>query len=109
MVDNDEILKIKETEDISSKNLQYLEKIMQLAVDNNIQLILVKSPCQLTEKEQKNYNWLEEYAKDKDIMFINYNEKIEELDLEYGDFYDNGHLSGTGAKKVSEDFSKYLL
>ena len=33
---------------------------------------------------------------------------MNDLNLEIGDFYDYGHLSGTGAEKLSKDFSNYL-
>ena len=108
MIDNTEILNIKEKEKISAKNLEYLEKIVKLAKENKITLIFVKTPCNLTEKQVKNINWLKEYAQENNIEFIDYNVLIEELSLVNGDFYDYGHLSGTGAEKLSKNFSEYL-
>ena len=108
MINNENIIDISNKEKISEKNLEYLEKIVNLAEENEIELIFVKAPCQLTEDDQKKYNWLKEYAKEKNIDYIDYNEHLENLNLKIGDFYDHGHLSGTGSEKVSKNFSDYL-
>lgn len=107
-IDNTEILKLQESKEITPKNLEYLTKILELAKDNNIKLILVKSPCLLNENDQLYYNWVEEYANSHNIDYINYNKIINELKLIQGDYYDSGHLSITGAEKVSIHFTKFL-
>ncbi len=108
MIDNEKIINITEKEKISEKNLEYLKKIIDLAEKNKITLIFIKAPCQLTEDEQKKYNWLKEFAKEKALDYIDYNKCLKILNLEIGDFYDYGHLSGTGSEKVSKNFSEYL-
>lgn len=107
-INNEKILEITEKENISNKNFKYLKKMIKLAKENNIELILVKSPCQLTEQDQKKYNWIEDYAKKNEIYYVNYNTQTEQLNLKRGDYYDIGHLSYEGAKKVTLDFLKYL-
>lgn len=108
IVDNSEIIKISSQESLAEKNLKYLNKIIKLANDNDIKIIFVKSPCTLKVDEQKKYNWLKKYAQEKNISYIDYNYYFNELNLGIGDFYDNGHLSGTGAAKVSKAFAEYL-
>ena len=108
IVDNSEILKITEKEKISKKNLDYLKKIIKLAEDNNIKLIIVKSPCKLIEEDYKKYNWIEDYARKHNIEYIDYNKKVEELNITINDYYDEGHLSKYGSEKVSIDFAKHL-
>ena len=76
--------------------------------NNSIELIFVKAPCTLTEDDQKKYNYILDYANKNSIKYIDYNKKIGELGLTYGDYYDNGHLSGQGAVKVSRSFAKYI-
>lgn len=107
--DNTEVLKIEEKQKISDKNLFYLERMMDLADAHGLRLIIVKSPCLLSAKERKNLNWVEQYAANRGIEFIDYNEQVEALGLIAGDYYDKGHLSAAGAEKVSVDFSKYLM
>ena len=82
---------------------------MNLANERGIRLIIVKSPCLLAAKERKNLNWVEQYATERGIEFIDYNERVEELGLIAGDYYDKGHLSAKGAEKVSVDVAKYLI
>lgn len=107
-IDNAKELKIQKTKAPTEKNLEYFEKIIALAKEKDIRLILVKSPCNLSEKERMNLNWLEAYAKEHQLEFIDYNEKVEELGLVKGDYYDLGHLSGSGSVKTSKHFSKIL-
>ena len=57
---------------ISKKNEEYLKKIINLAKENNIELILVKSPCTTTKEEQEYYNYIELIAKENDIKYLNY-------------------------------------
>lgn len=108
LVNNNHLINIKGQKIISSKNLEYLNKIIKLCENNNIQLIVVVSPCALNEEMNKKYNWLEEYLNSNKIQFVNYNKKFKDLNISYGDFYDTGHLSYIGAEKISTAFSKYL-
>ncbi|MBQ8235041.1 MAG: hypothetical protein IJZ36_05620 [Bacilli bacterium] len=106
-VNNSDVLKVKEIEKISDKNILYLNKIVQLSKDNDIELILVSAPCKLSFEMQKKYNWLRLYAKLNDLDFIDYN--VENINLTSGDFYDTGHLSKSGSIKISNDIKKYFL
>ena len=108
MVDNKKIINKNSKKEIYYKNIEYLNKIIELAKENDIELILVKTPCQMTEETQAKVNWIEEYVKEHNISFIDYNKKFKELDIQEGDFYDLGHLSGSGADKVSKNFAKYI-
>ena len=69
---------------------------------------MVKTPSQLTEEKQMKFNWVEQYAEANNIEYLDYNKQIELLTLEFGDFYDSGHLSYTGADKISRSFSEYI-
>lgn len=107
-INNDEFINIEEEKKLLAKNEEYLMKIIDLTNENNINLILVKSPCQLTEKDKKYFNSVKKIAEDNGLQFIDYNLEIDNLDLVFEDFYDKGHLSYSGAEKVSLDFSKRL-
>lgn len=109
-INNERFIGITEKEKLSEKNLLYLNKIINLAKQNNITLIFVKAPNQLNEKEVKKYNTVKEIAIQNGLDFIDYNERFNELNLINGeDFYDMGHLSYKGAEKVSSNFSQYLI
>lgn len=100
---------VVESSEISDKNKLYLNKIIELAKENDIELILVKTPCTTTEEQQKYYNYVGEIAKENNIKFLNYNLLYDELHIDFiNDFYDAGHLNGSAAERVTEHFANYL-
>lgn len=107
-VDNKQVLKDATKKEIYYKNIEYLNKIIKLAEDNDITLILVKTPCQMTEERQSKVNWLIDYTEEKNIGFIDYNKMFKELKIDEGDFYDEGHLSLEGTEKVNKHFTNYI-
>ena len=107
-INNDKYIEYTEQLELSEKNNEYLNKIILLAKQNNIKLILVKAPCTLTENNQAKYNKVFDIAEKEKINYIDYNKLINDLKLSKGDFYDTGHLSENGANKVSKHFAKYL-
>lgn len=103
------VKKISEKEKISLKNEIYLNKIISLGKENNIELIFVKTPCSTTIEEHKKYNYVKNIVQSYNYKYINYNEKYDELELDFEkDFYDSGHLVGKAALKVTKHFSNYL-
>lgn len=93
---------------IFDKNELYLNKIVKLTKKNNIKLIFVKTPAIYDEEENKKLNYLEEYAKDNNILFFDYINNIDCINLEDNDFYDSGHLNKNGSYKFSLEFSRQL-
>ena len=108
LIENGDKANTKETHDLTIKNQKYLNKIINLAKDNNIQLIFVKSPNTLRNDDQLYYNKVFEIAKENNIAYIDYNKLFDELELTYGDFYDSGHVAESGAIKVTKHFIKDL-
>lgn len=103
IVITDDILKI------SAKNEDYLNKIIEITKDNDIQVILVKTPAKYTEDEYKKLNHINNIADENKIPFINYIKNINSLNLDFEkDFYDEGHLNENGSKKLSVTFSKLI-
>jgi hypothetical protein len=81
----------------------YLDKIVDLCNENNISLILVKTPIYKWESER--HNTLERYASEKGIYFYDFNDiqVYEDSGLVYlDDMSDNdGHSNIWGAQKMS--------
>jgi len=104
-----DITQVKDIKKITSKNEMYLNKMIQLAKDYNINLIFVKAPCTITQEEQQYYNYVEQIANSNSILYLNYNLKYDELELDFeNDFYDTGHLKGKAAERVTKNFANYL-
>lgn len=107
-IDNSDFLNRTDTKELILKNKEYLLKIIELAKKHDVELIFVKTPCALNEETVAYLNRMKKYAQEYQIDYIDYNLLFTELDLDTGDFYDNGHLSKTGANKVSSHFAEYI-
>lgn len=50
-------------------------------------------------------NYIKRIAKENDILFLDYINNINDLNLEYDkDFYDSGHLNKNGSIKLTKSF-----
>ncbi|NLY71609.1 MAG: hypothetical protein GX076_08070 [Clostridiales bacterium] len=111
-IDRQDISKVKEAKQLTEKNRYYLNKIIDLAQQEGIFLILLKSPSNATVEEKMYYNAVSEIAKQRGVEYIDYND--EELYKEVGldietDFYDQRHLNESGMVKFVSHFGDYLL
>ena len=99
-------LRSEEEAEIHNKSLKYLSRIFELAEENNMKLILIKTPALYDEQSLARLNTIKRIAKNKNIILLDYVNNMEKLNLDYyNDFYDHGHLSGTGSDK----FTKKLI
>lgn len=94
---------------INKKSEEYLIKIIELCKENNVKLILIKTPCIYDSFSVAKLNYIEDIAKEKDVIFLNYVKDISNLNLNYkADFYDSGHLSVSGSQKLSFDITNII-
>lgn len=99
---------------ISDYSLRYLNKMVKLCKENEIELVLITTPfsnfyVQAAGNYTRFYNYMREYALNNDVEFYDFNLcKLELLDLQDEDFMDTHHLSGIGAEKYSYAFSKIM-
>lgn len=92
----------QEEEPMVSLMEEYLDKIVSLCQEENIALILVKTPS--TPQTVQRYNTLTRYAEEHQLLFIDFNEKGTFRRLHYDfakDNCDNGHGSIWGATKIT--------
>ena len=90
---------------------KYYIMIIELAKNNNIPILIVKSPySNYNEDDQKKYNMVKKIANCYNVPFINLNLNYDEYDLDFSkDFSDNaGHLNYIGAEKVAKYLGRYL-
>ncbi len=97
------------TKKFGSNAMDYLDRIRTLCEEKGIKLILVRAPLEYGWYAQWDKN-VEEYAKQYDLTYLNFNNYSEEIGLDLTkDTYDAGiHLNLTGAEKLSVYFGKYL-
>jgi len=100
---------ITERKELSEKTREYLEKIIALSKSRNIPLLLISTPYQANENDQKKYNEVARIAEANNIPFINYNLLYNEIGLDFSsDFADRDHLNHTGNIKFTRYFAQYL-
>lgn len=83
---------------------RYFRKCIELCQEKGIEVILTNSPWpNITEEQQKIYNYMGIIAKEYDVAFINGCLYTEEIGLDYAkDFMDaDGHLNYWGATKYT--------
>lgn len=88
----------------------YLEKMTQLCKENDIRLILIKAPSLYPYWYEEWDEQIEEFAKENELVYINFLDVTEEIGLDYSqDTYDAGlHLNLSGAEKLTRYFGNFL-
>lgn len=94
----------------SESNLDYLEKIYNLCKENNITLILEKSPTMYPFWYDEYESQIKDFAKKYQIDYYNLLEDKDKIGIDYNlDTYDSGvHLNLEGAIKTTNYFGKIL-
>lgn len=96
---------VKEENPLTEKNLDYLNKIIELCSERDVELMLVKTPSNATAEEKKYYNTVERIAKEQGVTFVDYNMHYNEIGFDFAtDFFDDSHLNAWGAQRFSEYF-----
>ena len=94
---------------IEAEEEKWLRKIIALAEEADIQLCFFVAPYVLNENLHKNYNYVEQIAKENDVPFINMADMQEELGLDLSqDFIDWAHTNYYGAAKVTGFLGRFL-
>lgn len=89
---------------------EYLDKMTALCKEKGVQLILVKAPSLYPYWYDQWEVQMEEYAKENDLVYINFLELIDECGLDFTtDTYDAGlHLNLSGAEKSTRWLGEFL-
>ena len=88
---------------------EYLDEIVWLCGENDIQLILVKTPA--VYENNGRYNGTMEYATSKGIPFLEMNTQnaIENMEFDFpNDMCSGGHANTNGATKITSYVGKYI-
>ena len=105
-----EIGEKQEKEQIMEYMEKYLLEVIELCKKEDIQLLLVKTPC-IYETENR-YHATKAIAEHYDIPFLDFNEKSMYHDLGYcfeTDNYDSGHANMRGAQKLTTYIGDLLV
>ena len=89
---------------------KYLDKMVKLCKENDVELILMKAPVLYPYWYKEWDEQIKTYAKKNGLSYINYLDLTDEVGIDYSkDTYDGGlHLNVYGAEKMSRYFGKFL-
>ena len=95
----------------SENSYKYLDMMVELCKENDIELVLMKAPSLYPHWYDEWDAAMEEYAVENDLMYINFLDSIEEIGIDFEtDTYDAGlHLNVYGAEKLADYFGNILV
>lgn len=101
---------VTEVAQIYEKQEKYLRKIIELCSEEDIPLLLIKTPTVPRIYEQPYYNAVAQIAQEYAVPFYNFNQMDAELGFS-GNYYwtDGAHLNTEGARLVSRYLAKILV
>lgn len=101
---------VTESAELSDKTEEYLRKIIALAKEEEIPLVLMISPYQgIIESEQAVFNRCAEIAEEEGVPFLDFNLMYEELGIDPAtDFAEVSHLNYLGSTKLSSWLAAWL-
>lgn len=108
--DYPDVSAVTEVGEMTEKTREYLEKIILLARENDVPLLLVSAPYMGGVLEDKEiYNQVEQIAESYGVEFIDFNEHYTDmgLDLER-DFAEWSHLNYDGSEKYTRYLGKLI-
>ena len=94
---------------LSPKQQEYFEKILALANERGINVLVVGFPTPYYASDVPYYNTLQSIAESYQAMFINYNHPDYQLKWDYSrDFADNQHLNLRGSTRLMDKLARDL-
>jgi hypothetical protein len=92
-----DVTNVTTTRELPPKQMEYLLKIIELAKNQHIKLLLVALPYVLSPEQQEYFNSVAGIAKNNDLRFIDYNLLYDEMGIDFTtDMADASHLSYPG-------------
>lgn len=96
--------------EFSESSYRYLDKMVELCREKEVELVLIKAPVLYPYWYKEWDEQIKKYAKQHDLRYINFLDRIKEVGLDFKtDTYDGGlHLNLYGAEKMSRYFGRFL-
>lgn len=95
--------------ELGEKNAEWLEKLYQLSLENNFELVFFVAPFIVDEEGQQVINAAKEYATEREIDFFDFNKLADTVGLDYKtDFCNSFHCNINGGNKITTYIGEYL-
>lgn len=96
-------------DELTESNKEWLDKLYQLSIDEDFELVLFVAPAVISSADQGQFNAAVQYAEERGLTIFDFNRKSVELGFDYTtDFLDHYHLNGYGAEKLTRFFGEFL-
>lgn len=105
---NRDIVNTDKKKEIEDSRLEALMKIIKLCEENEIELLLVKTPYYINESDAMMYNTVWQIAKDNKVQFIDYNKIFKDIDFTFDLDGDSWHANAQGATKITNYLSNFI-
>lgn len=101
---------VTERSALNKKTEEYYRKIIELALDYEIPVLVIVSPyAAITDENQAVFNTASDIASEYGVDFINYNLLYDEVGIDFScDVADWGHLNYRGAQKYALALGRYI-
>lgn len=109
-----ELPSMYETRSLTSSSKDSLDKFLALIEEKDIQLLFVSIPFKTQmgfdsmEQIKINHYLQENYVNDDSIRLFDMNQLWQELDFDYADLMNEGHVNAKGADKITACLLEYL-
>lgn len=91
---------------------EYVDKMIQLCEDHDIQLVFWISPYECPEEDMQVFNTVSDYSAEHGIPFLNFSrsELQQEIGFDYAtDMIEDNHVNFDGCRKITNFFNHYLV
>lgn len=111
-MERSDVSQVTEQMPMTEKTALYFQKLLDLAEQEKIPVLLILTPYIVQEDDQKVYNTVKEllaaYPEDE-VRFLDFNEAYDEIGIDFAtDFADYDHLNVAGCQKFSSYLGKVL-
>lgn len=94
---------------ITERSEKELRAILEKCKKENLQVLFVATPWQVTEEEQQKDNYIKRIVEEAGFRFLDGNYYAEEMGLDYNvDFYNPKHTNAIGAAKFTTYLGNYI-
>ncbi len=103
-------LKTDKRAELSANALQYIDGIIELCEENDVELLFFNAPFSAGEEDMMIQNSIMDYLSEKGCTYIGFNHEYEKYGIDFNtDMREVSHLNDTGAAKVTNVIADFLV
>ena len=108
-----DVTEVTGEEPLSEPSERALRSLLEKCQKENVEIMLLSTPWQITEEYQKRSNYLKDIVDEYGFHYLDMNAVVDEVVAQEGldwstDFYDDRHVNVYGSEKVTAYVGRYL-